>query len=351
MGIADRIRALTVEPQRCGFDTQEPTAKQYHSVDTLMEALRAQQHTYTLMDAEWIQGIDVDCRVAGTEFRMAGAAFGDLCHFTRIPVSFIKRLCQENDTLALDVVNWAIANRLHKSGKKVLIDGEAQRIDGIVSADNYSPVRNAEVCEWVLSATPFACTGGWVDGAHMRALFLDQESPVVVEVGDIVHMGVDVWNSLNGDQACRMAEYNERLVCKNGMRRMERGRVETVIHVGDAVRHVQRACLRVGERAKSLIPLLKAAPKHILTQKEVEHMKAYLSNPKNGGSNGLTKRALDIAATEIEKKGADAVTLWDMVNGVTEASHDARSLNRRVAVESIAYNVLARYGLPVGVGA
>lgn len=46
-----------------------------------------------------------------------------------------------------------------------------------------------------------------------------------------------------------------------------------------------------------------------------------------------------------ENRQEEEVTLWNFVNGITEAAHEAPSLHRKVEIESLGYRTLHKFGV------
>jgi len=181
----------------------------------------------------------------------------------------------------------------------------------------------------------------------LRMTVVDGLEQIEARVGDIVRFGVDVRNAINGDSATHVCDYNERLVCANGMRCTERGAQQHIRHVGDSHELVQQAVNASAERSKLLVPRIQAATEQYLTAPDLRRVKGYIGQPKNGGGPTLENKVVRMAVEESKKegKGDGEITLWNVVNGVTEAAHDAKSLGRRTEIESLGYAVLARFGV------
>lgn len=342
-------RALSLNPHTAqrGFDLITPTLETYRDGGSFLSAVKAQHENTVVIDAHWLESIDVDGRVNGTEYRLSKAAFGDLCHFSGIPVKFIKDLAQESDALALEVITHCIEQRLFGHKKSVVIDKRHNRIDGIVSNHTYTHVSNSAILEAVHAASKsLQVSGGWLCGPDMRVTALSADNPVEVAVGDIVRTGIDCSNSINGDGSVAMYQYNERLSCTNGMRRTERGQFYRFVHRGDALDSTQQAVVHLAAKADTMIPALQAAAVQRMKADQIRALRLYISNPSNGGSPGLESSVVEAAPINAAKSGRDQydLTLWDMVNGITEQAHSTKSIQRRVAIEGLAFATMAKFG-------
>lgn len=331
---------------KVGFDLPKPELRRFDSEAALLEACQVQSDTVDLVPAAWLQDVDIDGRVNGRDCRLSHAAFSDLCHFSNVPVSFIKDVAEGNESMALDILKYRIESRFHARDRLLLIDTINNRIDGIVSKETYSPVRNHDLVSWVLSAGPgMRVSHGWMEGPNLRVVTKDVNAPTEIKVNDVVHVGVDATNSISGDGSVSLCGYNERLVCSNGMRRMEKKSMHHIRHVGDAAYHVQRAAVLTAADAAAVLPLLKRSTEVWMTPDLIGQIRSMVADPKAGGSPALDKKMVNLAQTNATNAGRqpEELTLWDMVNGITETAHDATSLKRRVEVESFAYQVLRRY--------
>jgi hypothetical protein len=335
-----------------GFSLRTPTMSRFTNEETLLSAVKRQAGATELLDSDFLSGIDTDGRIGGSDIFLSKAAFGDLCHFTHVPVSFIKKLAEEDDTLALDVISSRIATTFHQAGRKLVLNTEERRVEGIVSADVYSPLRNVEMVHYILGSSPdLVVSGGWLEGQNMRVTAVDNRHRVEVQKGDIVRFGVEGSNAIGGDGSAIIVEYNERLVCTNGMRRAERGAIQRIMHRGDVQALTQKAVIGAVARATSLLPKLQASAKKYLNAADVHQMRRFVTDPKNGGGPTIAKRMVEGAVKTAQQFGRDDehVVAWDMVNGITEAAHETKSIQRRAEVEGLAYLTLQRFGVAVGV--
>ena len=106
--LKDAIKAAknggSLETEAGGFRLLKPTLTRFTNPDSFLKVLKEQAENTALIDGEHLNEIDLDGTIEKTKWRLSNAAFGDLCHWTKTPVSFIKRLARIDEELALDVV-------------------------------------------------------------------------------------------------------------------------------------------------------------------------------------------------------------------------------------------------------
>lgn len=340
----DRNRKPTFAKK--GFVLPVPALQRFDSQEGLIDACRVQAETVELLDANWMEDVDIDGRVNGSDYRLSPAAFGDLCHIGKMPVSFVKGLAEENESLALDVMHHCINARFQARDRLLLVDTVNNRIDGIVGKNTYSAVTNKNLIEWLQTVSPGAkIAHGWLEGPNLRVVTVDAHAPCEIQLNDVVHVGVDASNSMSGEGSVTLTAYNERLVCSNGMRRREDGYEASIRHTGDAAYKVQQAVVQVAASSLDILPLLRKSAVTYLTAEMLRSIRHFVAEPSHGGSPTLDKSMTKLAQSNAVNAGrkAEELTVWDMVNGVTEAAHDVSSLKRRVEIEAFAHVVLRRY--------
>ena len=332
-----------------GFQLEKPTARHYTKHEPFREALKEQKETVVLLEADPVHEIGINGEVGGTDWRLSHAAFGDLCHFTKTPVSFVKSLAKDNEQLALDVLASRLRTKFHTGQEKLLVlDTRCGRVEGIVGKDSYSPISNLDVFDYTMTAAQgLEMSNGWVDGPNMRVTALQTRAAAIEpQKGDIVNAGISAENAIHGDAAVVIMDYLERLVCINGLRARDSEHMERIVHRGDVEYHTQKAVVTSAARAELLAPAVKAAANHFLDDKSIDSIRTYLRSPRNGGSESLDASATRLAVREAVKegRGTEEVSLWNFVNGVTESAHEAPSLPRRNEIESLGYRTLVRFG-------
>jgi hypothetical protein len=170
------------------------------------------------------------------------------------------------------------------------------------------------------------------------------EKPVEVRKGDVVHVGVSIENAIHGDRSLKVREYNERLVCTNGMTAVNEGSQVAIVHRGDIEFNAAQAIVQAATHAEEVLVRAGIAVDRYMFLNDVRAMQHYLTNAKAGGA-GVSATATRVAQEEAEKEGRapEETTLWNWTNAVTEQAHGAPSLQRRVALEGLGHSVLFRF--------
>jgi hypothetical protein len=339
-----------------GFSFDRPKMHRYNDFDAFATALESQKENSVRMNADFLAGVTIDGQILDRgmsettgNLRLSGEAFGNLCHFAKVPVGFVKRVAKQNDSLAMDIMQDRIKHNFHDGQDKVLvIDTSANSIVAIVSSDTHQPLDNSDVLEMLTSSNAgLTFSNGWLEGSKARMTFKDITQPFQPAVGDVVHTGTAVTTgaSGNGTQAVHVCDYTERLVCTNGLTAMDKSHSQRVPHIGDVQFSVAQAVMTSGQRSRFMIPLMESATSRFLNLDETRAVKHYVSQPQNGGSPTLGDKVAEYALAESRRYGRDAgaCTLWDFVNGVTESAHDARTIHRRGELETMGFRVLSRF--------
>jgi hypothetical protein len=344
-----RIKTL-VEPS--GFVLPKPEVQRFRFIDGFQNALAEQKENTALVDGEHLSFIDIDGKVDGTDWRMSFAAFSDLCYWTKTPVAFVKRLAKIDEALALDVVRTMIEKMFKRGPEKMLVvDAKQNLINGIVGKDSYSSLANAHVLDYAMSSdTEMEFCEGWLAGPNMRFTTTTPKTVAEPNVGDIVNIGMSLESSINGDSSVKVSDFAFRLKCTNGLTARDSQHTERILHRGDVEFNVQQAVVCSAARASQLKPMMDAAAKNFLGPEGVATIRQFISNPKNGGSPSLDVKVVKNAMLEAKDEGRpeEEVTVWNFVNGVTQAAHDTKSLDRRLELEAVGYRTLAKFGFSVG---
>lgn len=348
MSIKAKLAAASNEAHAVGgFVLPQPRSIHFHNADGLHKALKEQESAFAVIDSEPLRAIDLDGTVGGTGYRLSRAAFGDLCHWSGTPTSFIKSLAKLNETLALDVVATQIAAVFHSNRpKSLVVDTRDNVIHGIVGSDTYAPISNLDAMEYALSAaSDLILSSGWISGPNMR-LAVISEKKHDARVGDVVRFGINLENSINGDSSLKVCDYAERLSCTNGAVARDRAHSTEIVHRGDVQHAAQKAICASALRAEEMLPMMRAAATHVMEVDEIKSFGAYVKDPKEGGSDSLWNAVRNGAMEEAENEGRnrEMVTTWNMVNGITAAAHETKTIARRVELESMGYRALVKFG-------
>ncbi len=336
-----------------GFQLEAPTPLEFEDGHRFREALERQKESVVALDCRefgrnGLEKIGLNGEVEGTDYKLSKAAFGDLCNFAKIPVGFIKRLANSNPEQALEVVSSMLDVEFHRGARKAMVvDTTAKRIEGIVGAETYKAISNADVFDYVASVsegTQF--TKGWLQGPMMRTTFVNGDRPVEPQKGDIVQLGASVESAINGDMSVKIASYCERLVCSNGMTRKDNKHTAVIRHAGDVDFNVQRAAVQCVQSADSFLHLMEtAASQPIDSPESLDDMMAFIADSRNGGSEKLLRTSLSVAKEEAYTEGRDAgeLTLWNMVNGVTAAAKHTNGVKAQARTEQLGFDLMEHF--------
>lgn len=332
-----------------GFRLESPKTVQYKEYDLLRTAVQGQADHVVLLDGDILSAVDLDGGITGTDYRLSKGAFGDLCHFTKVPVSFAKRVARYVDEqMALDMLEGCIRVFFKGADRQLVIDTRHNRVEGIVGTQTYKPVTNLEALEWLMSAkADLEFEGGWLAGPRMRVTACSEKSfDVNAKVGDPVKSGISMLHGIAGDTAGLVQDYTLRLLCTNGMTATDRKHLARVLHRGDVEFNLQKAICASAQRSGFMVDAMKRAAKLFLTEELDEKIESFLRNPQNGGSDKMYTNTIKQASVEAQQEGRDPaeITVWNMVNGVTVQAHQAETIQRRVEIEGLGYLTLMRYG-------
>jgi Domain of unknown function (DUF932) len=350
MKLREAVRAASNDPQlrdMDGFILEPPNTVHYRSAHQFSVALKAQRDATAIIPADELKAINIKGEVQDTDWRLSPAAFSDLCHFSNIPVSFIKRLAVCAEQTALDVVRDMTKAVFHRGvQKKLIINTESKRIEGIVGEDGYEYLSNADALDFLLSASPeLSLSNGWLSGPSMRATVINRQRPLEPKKGDYVHYGCDLENAVNGNRSLVVSEYVERLVCTNGAVARQGTAHIAIPHRDNVVDLAQKAVIRLSRSADQIFPLMQQATQHVMRAKEIDRVREFLRSPRNGGSDAFDNRMVKAAIAEAagENREADEITLWNWHNAVTAEAKHASSLPRQVQLEATGYQMLQQF--------
>jgi len=157
-----------------------------------------------------------------------------------------------------------------------------------------------------------------------------------------VNLGISVENAINGNRSFLVDQYNERLVCTNGMLRRGRGHTSRIPHQGDIELKAQQAVVQAADQAIEMVPLMRHSAERLMMPDDIRKARRVIGDTTRGGGRSLSATVVQSAMRESATEGrqAEEVTLWNFVNGVTEAAHSAKSLQRRVQIESLGFDLL-----------
>jgi len=315
-------------------------------------ACKEQAEAIALIDAvEVLHALDVDARVVGTDMRLTSAAFGDLCHLNKygksgLPSRWCRELAKRDEDLALAVVREHIETHVPVANRQLVVDTRTDHVLGIVGRDTYHMIHHLEILELVMSLGTLFLSNAWLYGAMMRMTFLSDDLVFEPEPGDIVRAGMNCEHAINGDQRAHFTDYTERQVCTNGLVNRSKHHTQSVWH-SDADIHyaVPKAIMATYLRSEGMGALIDAAAQLHLDDKGHQRVGLFVESKQQGGNPKLRLAATKTATEYAKMAGRDEtdLTLWDFVNGVTEAAHSAPSLNRRTEIEDLGYRLMERF--------
>lgn len=349
VGLKGRIGSEDKPSARRGFQFALPEYQAFRDEATFRSAVREQSESLVLLDAAHLTRIDIDGRLTdfGEDWRLTRLAFGQLCHHSNVPVSYVTDLALRNEALALDVMAEGITGRFRRSPRQLVVNTATKLIEGVYDEFQYDPLSNERLLDYMLSCEgDQQLTRAWIEGPDARMTVVNRLRILEPKVGDVVHVGVDAQTRLGQRYLATFDLYNERLSCTNGMC----SRSKTFTHrvdrdEGDVEFQAQRAAVRVGEGAKQLQPMMAAAARLRLDEPAIDGMVQRLQDPKRGGSRDLLRRAVSTADRERKADGREDgdYTLWDFVNGVTDAAKFSKSIGRETELEGLGYTVMGEY--------
>lgn len=172
-----------------------------------------------------------------------------------------------------------------------------------------------------------------------------------VRRGDIIRSGVTICNSELGEGGLNVCPANFRLICTNGMTRMEQGERLTVRHSGSKIREIGEILSR--ERANGKL-------EHFIENFTIAHDEAAFQRTLNQMRNS-TERQIEVSPEELlnrakkhfgltltEQKQAlehllidEDLTAYGLMNAITRTAHNPASYDRASELEAIGSRVLS----------
>jgi Domain of unknown function (DUF932) len=172
-----------------------------------------------------------------------------------------------------------------------------------------------------------------------------------VRQGDIIRSGVTICNSEIGEGGLNVYPANFRLICTNGMTRMEQGERLTVRHSGSKNRDIGEILTR--ERAvvkvEQFIEHFTIAHDEASFQRTLTQMRNSAERPVEVSAEELMVRArkhfgltLDEQKQALEHLLVDEdLTAYGLMNAVTRTAQDVKSYDRATELESLGSKVLS----------
>jgi hypothetical protein len=172
-----------------------------------------------------------------------------------------------------------------------------------------------------------------------------------VRRGDIIRSGVTICNSEIGEGGLNVYPANFRLICANGMTRMEQGERHTVRHSGSKLRDIGEILSRERATAKleQFIENFTTAHDEAAFQRTLTQMQRSTERAIEVSAEELLERARKhFGLTLDEQKQAlehllidEDLTAYGLMNAITRTAHDPASYDRASQLEAIGSRVLS----------
>ncbi len=271
---------------------------------------------------------------------LRGNAFGNLMARVGAPADFIKRLPAP---LQLATVNYLLAAGNDNGAATLRLRGD--EVAAIVSG-RYAPLDPVELLETTRDALVKhgmlrevrvrGVASGLVD--NMRLVFPAEQK--AIKPGDVSALGLDITSSSFARSAVHVTPVIWRLVCSNGLKKLERGSGLSFRPVGDAQRlrdGVAEAIPSAVVRARGVMDQWQRAVSFMVedVQRQIEQLRE-LTIPE--------KKVLEHAVMSETARPSlpEHVDLYSFVNAMTASAKEATP-SRRLELESIAGDVLMRH--------
>jgi len=314
-----------------------------------IEAARAAQGRYDLVEASDADGMDVDGNLSGTDGRLTARAFSDICALTQTPEPFVRRVAKRNEALAMDLMRDALNGGLLR-GCVLLVDTESARVDGVVVEAKHNAPDVPELMHMALSSSrDTRFHGGWISGTSFRMTAtngapLDVKTGKKAQVGDLMGTGFEIVSDIGSAARTTITDYAECLSCLNGLLARDRQHSQVREHAQfDLDDELLRAFLQSLRRATEMHGLARRATQHFLDGPGVKHVIDRITNgPHPAASQKLCDhaKASAVAAAQRDCRQPGEICLWDFVSGVTDAAKHATTVERRRDIEHFGYALL-----------
>jgi Domain of unknown function (DUF932) len=172
-----------------------------------------------------------------------------------------------------------------------------------------------------------------------------------IRTGDIIRSGVTICNSEIGEGGLNVYPANFRLMCTNGMTRMEQGERLTVRHSGSKNRDIGEILTRerANVKVEQFIENFTIAHDEAAFQRTLTQMRNSTERPIEVSAEELMVRARKhFGLTLDEQKQAlehllidEDLTAYGLMNAVTRTAQDVKSYDRATELESLGSKVLA----------
>ena len=290
-------------------------------------------------------------------FRLNETARQQLASRLNVPLPFAERLRTEEPALYDRTLNTL----LHRKDEQRLIRTNEGDTCRAFLSKNYKIMDHDEFLKTVLpilSINPnLNVQEAFLSDTHLQLSITLEESDRHVRPGDAVKYGVVLLNSEVGLGSLSLSSFIYRLVCSNGLVVPEREGSLRRIHLGRAMADVNDNYNRSIWREYS------NAIKELLTGKRFEEIMASM---RAAAARPIVKDA-EVIVEEIGKKfnlskeeqamvkaqyeaNAD-MSVWGLINSVTEAAKEATTIQRRNELQIIGGKLLPQISTPFAMAA
>lgn len=323
-----------------------PAVQHFTDRTLFLDAVAAVQGRYELIDADDVDGMDVDGNLSGVEARLSAKAFTDLCALTQTPEAFVRRIVKRNEALAMDVMRDALNCGMLK-GCALLVDTESARIDSVVVEAKHNEPDTRELFRLALSVSrETRFMGGWINGTSFRMTATngsprDIKTGKPAQVGDLVGTGFEILSDFGSVACTSVTDYAERLSCLNGMLARDHAHAQSRKHAQfNLDDELLKSFLLSIERSTAIVSLARRAASHFFDGSGVKKIMDRIANGPHPAANAkLCEHAKKQALVEAQRdcRPPGTISLWDFVNGVTDAAKHAGSVERRRDIEHFGY--------------
>jgi hypothetical protein len=171
-----------------------------------------------------------------------------------------------------------------------------------------------------------------------------------VRKGDIIRSGVTITNSETGEGGLNVYPANFRLVCLNGMTRMEEGERHMIRHSGSKFRELGQILARdrAAIKLQQFMENFSKAHDEVHFQRTLDKMRRSTEMRIEVSTNELMERARKhFGLTQAEQVQAlnhllldEDLTAYGLTNAITRTAHDPDSYDRASKLEAIGSQVL-----------
>lgn len=341
-----------------------PADQRFPTVDALYNyvAQRTRESEAFLAPIRDIRAIptdtgDINLLIQGKELAPTHWSFNQVCQRLRVPAHYLRRIPTE---LACENLNEGF-----RSYTKYGDDGEEQELEAQVyfqengdtrlrafTSNTYGRIFDLNVVKQVqemLDRNP-----SWkqppayeVDGSNNAGLygsdrdvwmfFVDEDHKIDVD-GDLLGRGFFIWNSEVGAATLGITTFLYRYVCNN--------------HIVWGAQEVKDIRIRHSRNAPGRFDTVLSPLNRYLTsgvQQETDTIRKAITSKFADTEDDVIKRLVQAGLQKGEAKNAvlyaqkemgDAVTNWQVVQGVTAYARDRQNIDERVGLERIAGKLL-----------